>query len=275
MHTPVYVTVSADQKPKILELVQRLPQILAGRVPDENGIATGFRTRIGYTIFSLIAPNFNEMGRGIAGVDGEKWAALSKEYLAYGRRFGPGEQAELRDEHGVRGVKFQSAPGDKKGLLTKQQLKLWRQVFAQSLKRYIMKQPEAQARAHAAAVAWIVVKSKGGKTKLEVYGNRTVQMLVDTGYMRASLQPGTLHDQGLNAVYTKPGGRGGMAQVASFDLPYAIIIGTNTQYAKYHHFGRGKRKRRLWPLEFPQDWWNQILGSALSGLVRIGELFGR
>lgn len=273
MNHTVYLTITADQKPEVLGLVRRLPSILSGRVPDEHGIAQGFRTRIGYALLSLIAPNFNELGRGIAGADGDKWAPLTREYLAYGRRFGPQEEAQLKVHAGVKGSKYRHAPGNNKGLLTKEQLLLWRRTYADRLAWYIMRESDASAKAHAAAVAWIVVKAKGARTKLEVFGNRQVQILVDTGYLRGSLQPGTLHENGVEADYTKPGTKGGMQQVAEFGVPYAVIVGTNTQYAKYHHTGKGRRKRRLWPQNFPTDWWDQILNATLSGLSRVGELF--
>lgn len=272
MNDQVHITTTRDQKPKLVELIRHLPAILSGRVSDVAGIANGFRSRIGYSILSLIAPNFNELGRGMTGADGDKWPLLSKAYLAYGRRFGKGEQAELKKQAGI-GKGHSFAPGNKKGLLTADQLKLWRRTYADRLAWYTMRMPDNKAKARAAAIAWIVVKAAGAKTKLEVYGNRQVQILVDTGRLRGSLQPGWIQETGPNAEYQKPSGIGGQDQTFT-SLPGEVIVGTNVSYGEYHHEGKRVPKRRLWPKEFPSDWWTQILGTAISGLIRISEIVG-
>lgn len=242
-------------------------------MPDVEGVAAGFRSRIGYAILSLIIPNFEELGRGQSGADGDKWKPLSKAYLAYGRRFGPTEQKDLKKAAGL-GKQHKSAPGDKKGLLTPDQLKTWRKIYADRLAWYIMRESDANAKAHAAAVAWIIVKKMGGKTKLDVYGNRKVQILVDTGRGRGSLTPGTLTEFGPGADYQRPSGKGGLDQEFNTTNQSEVVVGTNVGYMGAHHRGnRRLPKRRLWPEQFPSEWWSQILGSAISGLVRIGELF--
>jgi hypothetical protein len=265
------VITTKDQHPALKDLVLKLPGILAGNVQDAFGIANGFRVRIGYAILSLIAPNFNELGRGFSGANGEKWPPLSKEYLAYGRRFGPTEMSDLKKQHGL-GKQHRFAPGNKKGLLTADQLKMWRSIYADRLAWYEMQLPDKKAKEVAARIAWAAVKKAGGKTKLEVYGNRVVQILVDTGRLRASLQPGLVFDSGPGAAYQKPTGEGGTDQ-AFEPKPSEVVVGTNVKYGAYHHEGRKVPQRRLWPAEFPPTWWQQILGVAISGLVRIGDLF--
>lgn len=287
----VTVTTSSANKPALRQLVRNLPAILSGRVPDAQSIALGFRTRIGYSILSLIMPNFDALGRGNPGADREKWKALSKEYLAYGRkltpdeakikgkswqgrRFAPGEQAALKKQAGL-GNQHRLAPGGKHGLLTPQQLKLWRQTYADRLAWYIMREPDDKAKEHAAAIAWIVVKRAGGKTKLEVFGNRKVQILVDTGRGAGSLTPGTITEFGPQASYNKPAVKGGADQEFDVTDPTETVVGTNVGYMGAHHRGNKRLpRRRLWPENFPSDWWNTILGNAISGLVRIAELFG-
>lgn len=270
MTQDVHTIVTSDQAPQIIALFRSLPAILAGKLPDTHGIAAGFKARIGYAMYSLIAPNFNDLGRGIAGADGDKWAYLSKEYLAYSRRFGDGEKTQLKKDAGV-SQSGKYGVGGKGGLLTPDQVKLWRKTFARTLAQLIMKMPDSKAKARAAAVAWIVVKKAGGRTKIETYGSRKVQMLVDTGYLRGSLQPGTLIEDGPSAVYVQPPGKGGLAQIYRTE-PSRVVLGSRDFKAKYHHLGRGRRRRRLWPERFPQAWWDQILGVAVSGLQRIHEL---
>lgn len=253
------ITTTEDRRPELEAFIRRLPALLAGRVTDERGVAAGFRSRIGWAVFSLIAPNFNQLGRGQPGADGTTWKPLSPAYLAYQRPI-TGRQ---RPKAGGK------APGGKDGLLTEPQLKLWNRTFADALAWYIMREPDDEARSHAAAIAWIVVKKAGGKTKLadSRFGGRQAgvdyQMLVDTGQLRRSLQPGQLVENGVEANYL-PSDDG---QV--FDSqPTQIIVGTNVKHAAPNH-----KRRRLWPERFPADWWSQILGVARSGLVRIADLF--
>jgi len=267
----VTVTTTSDQKPALRKLVRDLPGMLSGRVQDVYGIAMGFRSRIGYAILSLVAPNFDQLGRGFTGADGEKWPPLSKAYLAYGRRFGPGEVKELKAAHGL-GKAHRYAPGDKKGLLTKEQLKHWRRIYADRLAWYTMRLSDAKAKEVAARIAWSIIKKAGGKTKLEVYGNRQVQILVDTGRLRASIQPGIVFEAGPGGTYQKTHGKGGVDQVFEHTAD-SITVGTNVKYAEYHHEAKTRPLRRLWPKEFPSSWWQQILGVAIQGLQRIGELF--
>jgi hypothetical protein len=272
-------TISTDQKDEVTGLLRRLPAILSGRLPDEHDIALGFRTRIGFALLSLIVPNFDRLGRGEPGDDGTRWPPLSREYLAYGRRFGPGERTALTKGAGLDPKKNKYAPGktkageDKKGLLTKEQLKLWRTTYADRLAWYVRREPDSVAKAHAAAIAWIVVKKAGGKTKLEVFGGRKVQILVDTGYLRGSLLPGTIEERGPEAVYNPPAGKGASEQVFNVTNSYQVIVGTNVEYAKHHHEGKGNRHRPLWPESLPEEWWNQIIGIAISGLQEIKELY--
>lgn len=268
-----YFTVSSDQKPEILALVRNLPGILAGSRPDVDGVGAGFRARIGHGLLDLIVRNFDALGRGEFGVDGTKWPDLTKEYLAYGRPFGTSERKGLLNAAGLKGRKHNKGPGETKGLLTSEQLKLWKKIYAQRLAHYIKREPEKVAKGHAAAVAWVVVKKAGAKTKLEVFGNRKVQILVDTGYLRGSLTPGTLTEQGPAAMYNLPTGLGADQQVMDLNQPYQIVVGTNVSYAKYHHGIDGNSKRPLWPTNFNDDWWQQLLGVAITGLQHINELF--
>ena len=268
-----HFTVSLDHQAELMGVLRSLPGILTGRVADPYGIGEGFRARIGHATLGLILENFETLSRGEPGVDGEKWPDLSKEYLAYQRRFGQNEKRDLLKGAGLKGQKNRHGPGATKGLLTQSQLQLWRKTFSDRFAWYVRSEPDEAARAHAAAIAWIVVKKAGGKTKLEVFGNRKVQILVDTGYLRGSITPGTLTEQGPNALYNPPPIFGGLEQVFESQQPYQIVVGTNVKYAKYHHGDGVNGYRPLWPNSFPDDWWNQILGVSITGLQRINEIF--
>lgn len=256
------VVTTKDQKARLTDLVRRLPAMLAGRVPDEGGTAAGFRARLGFAFFSLVAPNFNDLGRGLQGADGDKWPPLSPEYLAYSR--GP---ESTRHAGGL-------APGGKDGFLSPEQLKLWRRTFADRLAFFIMREADDKAKAHAAAIAWDVVKRAGAKTKLHEFGEGKLpgvdyQILVDRGTLRQSLQYGVLSEAGPAADYQPQPNQVYDSQSGQ------LVVGSRAPHAAAHHEAKNpKRRRRLWPERFPSDWWRQILGTAQSGLVRIASLFG-
>lgn len=253
------VITTTDRKASIESLIRRLPAMLAGRVADEHGIAAGFRSRIGWAIFSLVLPNFNELGRGQPGADGSTWKPLSPAYLAYQR---PITGRKPPHAGGL-------APGGKDGFLTPELLKLWNRTYADRFAFYVMREPDDEAKAHAAAIAWIVVKQAGGKTKLKELGEGRKagvdhQMLVDTGLLRRSISHGEVVENGPTAEYRPADGE----QVFE-SQPSQLVVGSRVKYAAACH-----SRRRLWPERFPGDWWRQILGVAQSGLVRIADVIG-
>lgn len=262
MATIERVTVSSDRRKDVVDFLRELPRMLSGQVADPQGVAAGLRARLAWSVFSLVAPNFNDLGRGLPGADGDRWAPLSREYLAYHR--------PVKGRKPPRAGK--SAPGGKDGFLDKQQLAEWRRIYAQSLKRLLLDHPEKEAKGIAAAKAWAALKRAGAKTKIDVFGNRVMgqdyQALVDTGRLRQSLQAGELLERGPAAEY-----RGTDEQEAEVGTPYRVVVGTNDKKAGWHHNGKGRRRRRLWPEQFPSDWWRQILSQLRGGLMRIGDLF--
>src|SRR5512138_3448348 len=154
------IVVTRDRKAEIEGFMRRLPAILSGRVPDERGVAQGFRARLAWALYSLIAPAFNVKGRGQRDDAGEVWNPLSPAYLAYSRPI------TGRNRPIAGGL----APGGKDGMLTPEQYKLWRRTFADRYQWFMMREPDDVAREHAAAIAWIIVKERGGKTKLGTFG---------------------------------------------------------------------------------------------------------
>lgn len=241
--------------------------ILAGRVPDQHGIARGFMLRLAVAFLEKVKLAFIVKSRGGTDEAGISWPPLSKEYLAYGRRFGRGEQAALKRAAGL-GSANRHAPGGK-GLLTAAQEKRWWQIYRSNLPWLAAANPIKVAKSRAAAIAWNQIKKEGGKTKLEVFGNRQVDILRDTGVLFNSLSPGELSPNGPNASYARPDG-----QIVETH-PGELIVGTNVAYAAAHHKAKNpKRLRRLWPEanEIPQQWWEYFSRQASGGLRFAVEL---
>lgn len=249
-------------------IVHSLGAILAGRMRDSLGIARGVFLAIGFAALSDIKADFIRKARGGVGEDGEKWPPLSPEYLAYQRRFGPGEKAELKAAAGV-GKAQRFGVGGNKGLLTKAQQKRWKTIFAQSLARLLLSMPPAQAKARAGQIAWATLKREGAKTLLDVYGHRTVEILRDTGILFNSLSPGEITGSGPTSTYKKPSGDGGQQQIFE-TISNGVVVGTNVPYAASHNYGDSKRgipKRQFLPEQPPPAWLDRWADAANDALL--------
>jgi len=258
--------VSADRRQDIAEFIEKLPEILSGRGDDVFGIRPAMHARVGYTLIGLIDTAFQEKGRGRTDEAGESWAPLSEQYLAYGRPTtgrNPPQAGKL-------------APGGKgnnDGYMSKAELQKWKNIYAHTLKWAVGHFPLAEAKAIAAAKAWNVMKKAGVQTKLGTFGQRKVgvdyQTLVDTGALRRSLQPGTIREYGPDAEYDPKNSD----QIFESGTDQ-VVIGSRDRTAAFHHYGKGRRKRRLWPERFPDDWWRQVVGSVRGGIMQFVLYFG-
>jgi hypothetical protein len=240
------------------QLARRLALILTGREPDTQHIARGVYLTLGFAALSDIKADFIVKARGGTGEDGNKWRPLKPSTIAYGRRFGPGEQSRLKKAAGL-GKANRFGIGQNTGLLTAAQKKRWQQIFGTRLQRFLLSMSPKEAKAKAAAIAWTILKREGAKTKLEVFGNRQVEILRDTGILFNSLSPGELTNPGPAAVYTPPSSDGGAAQVFQL-LNNGVIVGTNVPYAGAHQNGnaaKGIPARPFLPNGEPPDLWEQ------------------
>lgn len=258
----------------VRRLTNRLAGMLSGREPDTLGIGRGYLTAIGFGALSDIKDAFVQKSRGGTDEMGVKWPPLTREYLAYGRRFGPGEQAGLKADAGL-GRANRLAPGNRKGLLTAEQLKRWKKLYATYLNRLLLSLPERQAKARAAQFAWADLKREGAKTKLDVYGSRQVEILRDTGILFNSLSPGLMTKSETSASYVKK------TDDQVFELQAGgVSVGTSVPYAAAHNYGhpaKPKLPRRQFlpePEKIPEAWWNRWLSIAMRGFdIAAGALF--
>lgn len=253
---------SSDKRPEIEKLIRDLPGILSGKVEDQFGICRGFKVRVAFAFFSIIKEQFIIKSRGGTDEAGIKWPRLSREYLAYQRPMGQNGQGSRKPPHAGK-----LAPGGKDGFMTAAQLKRWRAVYSSTLARLALQVEDlGEAKGRAAAIAWVDAKARGVKTKLDVFGSREVEILRDRGILFNSLSPGIINERKTDADYQPA-----TPEQIFRDLPGALLIGTNVEYATYHQEGA----RPIWPKDgnLPQAWISEIFEVGVSGLVRIGELF--
>lgn len=255
------IYVAAERREELEGFLDRLPGILAGTEADHMGIAHGFRMRVATAFFSLIKEAFIVKSRGGTDAAGISWPALSEKYLAY-------QRPHVGRSPPKAGGK---SPGGKDGFMSDAELKAWRRDYARFLAHLAAQVDDvfsmANAKSFAAAMAWKRAKERGVRTKLAVFGKRTVEILRDRGILFNSLSPGVIVEDGVDANYSPAEG-----QVVD-ESPGLMYVGTNVSYAGYHQNG----KRKLWPDsgELPELWVEEIVDVAASGLKRIGELIER
>ncbi len=215
----IYVRMNrSDVREQILSFVKSC----AGTAAEHAESAKVVHTAIGLAALADIKTDFVRKARGGTGEDGVKWAPLSKEYLAYQRRFGPGEKSNLKKAAGL------GSGHRHRGLLTADQNKKWKRIFGFHFGRLAVSVGPAEAKGRAAAIAWTILKADGAKTMLEVFGSRQVEILRDTGVLFNSLSPAYWTGDG---DYTPP-------EDQIFNLAEnGVAIGTNVPYASVHQHG--------------------------------------
>lgn len=244
-------------------VLRQLPGIAAGRLPDPTGIVQNIQLRAGLAAQSRIRDDFVIKSKRGTGTDGISWPYLSKKYLAYGRRVSGNEKKEL----GTTGARV-------RGLLTKEQDKVWRITFFINYKRLLKAHyGDAQAKELAARIAWAKVKRMGAQTKLDVYGNREyLEILRDTGIMLSLLSPAVSGSVPIDAS----GGYGPGLNYQIFEIEAGKVrVGIGGPKAK-HHLGdpsKGLPQRALWPTgsvgSFSPEWWAPIVRATLGSVVEV------
>lgn len=226
----------------------------------------GIKLRVGMVALACVQEAFIDKADGGTGEDGIKWPPLKKETIA-ARRMGPGDKASMRgygDQNG-RDVLGRM----KRGFLTPAQDKRWRMIFATRKAMMMAKHgmSEEAASARAGQIAWATLKAEGAKTKLEVLGNRKVQMLRDTGRLFNSLSPGLAGaDAAMRHPLTEPPPPPMGTEESDRVLREGhgtVIVGSNVDYAARQH-----QMRPLWPKEgLPSSWEQQIERAAHTGIL--------
>lgn len=260
------IYVNSRHRQELESLIRQLPAILTGRVEDTYGVAHGFKMRIALTFFMIVKEEFIVKSRGGTDEAGISWPPLSPEYLAYTRPMGT-RGGGSRQPPTAGGFTPGCAGND--GFMTAADLAQWRKDYAASLAWLSASEDIRLAKQHAAAIAWNKAKKRGVRTKLQVFGHRDVEILRDRGILFNSISPGIFNeDRGPDANYIPP-----QDQKLEAGLAGLLIVGSNVPYLYYHQVNPGRRP--IWPQngDLPPAWMDEIIEVAVSGLVRIGELF--
>lgn len=213
--------------------IRALPRILSGKSPDRNRIASTFQARLARNLMKQIHEAFLVKSEGDADSTGESWKPLSRKTIAY--RPIPGR------------------PTAGRGLLSSREDTQWRAIFRSQFVKLAVKMGEQAAKIQAAKIAWGIMKSRGARTKLDVYGGRKVKMLIVSHRLEKSLRPGRVS----GGSY-----RGPAEQVFQIS-PSLVILGSKVPYAAHQH-----RTRRLWPpVRKMLPWITQAAADATDEIV--------
>ncbi|MBW1953240.1 MAG: hypothetical protein JRI66_09185 [Deltaproteobacteria bacterium] len=220
---------------RLVSELRDLPRYLSGRLPDVHRYGAVFKAHLARALMEKIYQAFLLKSRGGTDDAGYRWKPLKRETLAY--------RADVPCPltHG-------------RGLLTAEQDRLWRGIFASNYARLSAVMGEAEAKAQAARIAWGILKAQGARTKLAAYGNRKAPILYVTGRLARSLQPGRVS----GGRYHPP-----REQVYEAHRQH-IVIGSRVPYAPYVH-----RQRPLWPSSRRiGPWLAEATEKALQELTR-------
>lgn len=252
----------AGSRHKVRLVADRLRAILAGREADSYGIAEGFMLSLGFGALSDVKAAFQTKTAGGTDEMGVKWPPLKPETIARRKMF--------------------SGPTTNDSQEVKDYIRLYGNAYRRNLKRLKLSLPEAQAKTRAKQLAAAEVRKKLGKTKVEILGSRTVEILRDTGILFNSLSPGTITTNNIGGGhYDKPSAPGGDEQVFERAMG-TVIVGTNVPYAAPHQFGvpsRNLPQRQILPErgdQIPDVWWERWFGISMLALeYGTAELYRR
>ena len=223
----------------------RLPRYINGTMPDIHSLGVVFKNAFAAEMLRQIHIAFDEKSGGGTDETGLKWKPLKRETIAQ-RPIQPGEWKK----HGILGL----GRGGR-GLLTAAQNKLWKGIFYSTWKRLALKIGDEAAKREAAKLAWAILKSQGAKTRLETLGDRKVPILVVSGRLSDSLEPGSVE----GTAYLPP-------PEQLFERHWgSVTMGTKVPYAAKQH-----KTRPLWPsgaAMMRAGWFGRAAKKAIKAVV--------
>lgn len=239
---------------KIVDVALQLSAMIAGRATDRFGVARGFLLSIGFAALSDIRQAYEIKSKGGTDAMGIKWPPLKPATIA-NRRVGP---------------------RDLRNAAIKEREKIRKREFKKAFQRMLLSLPEKQARARANQIASLRATAQTGRTKVDVLGNRVVEILRDRGIMFNSFGPGLLL-LGETPSYRKPSEPGGEQQILEVQ-PGQVIVGSNVAYAAKQNNGDPSMNlpaRKILPAgseDVPEAWWENWFDAAGVALVASARL---
>jgi hypothetical protein len=219
----------------------RLPAVISGDAPDPTGWVSWMYREMGMALLADLHAAYLVKSAGGTDAAGISWPDLKPETKAYSR-----------DHPGLHRKKMGERP---RGMLTEKQDKKWRALFRSGYAHFRKTGAgETEAKGHAAAWAWTVLKREGAVTMILVFGGAHVPILIKTGALLASLEAG-----GPNNILRPE--------------QHGVFVGSSLPYAGAHQAGVPGRlpQRQLWPEEgdLPKEWAEHLTAVMDKWMPRI------
>ena len=239
------IRVTGIPKDEILRRIRNFPAVFSGRKRDVDSLGVLFRSTITHHIYTKIFTAFMAKSDGKADEFGETWLPLSPRTIA--------ARPISRIQKYLSGV----GGSRERGLLTAGENRQWKGIFASTLGRLVRAGiSHGEAKQRAASTAWAVMKSRGARTKLGVFGRRKVPILRVSDRLVDSLSPGEVHNK-TYVPFTKD-------QVADVNRQ-TLTFGTKVPYAARQH-----ATRPLWPNSRNMASWNQqAVSKARDAVLKV------
>lgn len=241
---------------QVEQLRRDLPAMIKGRKPDKYRLRHIFWGAYAKSLFESVSLAYAVKSAGGTDDLGNEWPDISPERKAYRRS----KKATDVKEKYKRRLRDKSTLG----LLTKTEQQRWSLIFGRTYHRLLKKGVDnLEAKERAAMKAWYMLKAAGAKTKLAVFGNMDMPIMVDTGRLQKSLLPGKFNP---SHGYSPKNG----------DQLYkvwktVVRMGTNVPYASYHDEGVASVPRPVWPDDMEpwiekatEDGWNAVYARLLT-----------
>lgn len=239
---------------QVTDLAYQLAAMIAGRAPDRFDIAKGFLSAIGDAALSDILVAFDIKKHGGTDAMGIRWKPLAPSTIAR-RKVGHKDKANDK------------AIKDRQRIVDRE----YRKEYEKLRSRLSVSMTAEEARNRARQIAGMRATKQTGRTKVDVLGNRKVEILKDIGVLYNSFGPGEFTYSNGSATYEPA-----TAEQVFEIQPGTVIVGTNVAYAGTHQKGSGHIPRRqILPeneSEVPQSWWDNWFDAAEVALAEGARL---
>lgn len=197
--------------------------------PDVFTVFEGFAMRLGFGVLSCFYQAYLTKAKGGTDEMGIKWEPLKRKTIAYNRPH-PGLAGKRQQ------AKAEGRPG--RPLLSKDLDALWRRIYARKFYEFSggASAEAHDASGHAAAYAWAVVKSMGGQTIIDTYGDTPVEIGRSSG-------------RALNAMAMAVKTTSSNTDCQVRQEEGAILVAIRVGYMVHFH-----NRRPLWNSQFPQPY---------------------
>jgi len=211
-------------KAEVRNIISLVPGIIRGRERDPHNLHNKFWGAVALSMYESLHDAFDDKSQGGQDELGHSWDDITERTKAYSRPIYPGEMP--------RRIRLNAKRQDTIGLLSPEEYKRWKLIFAIIYNKDKDKLGDAEAKVKAAKVAWKKLKEEGAQTKIDVLGSRNLLILRNTERLYRSFLPGKLSTHSYRK-YNKD-------QIYIVEKG-AITIGTKVEYATDVF-----KKRPLW-----------------------------